>query len=687
MNDLRGLSRGPKTAAVVVAVVLLQVIVVAVVGLGAISRDREAGAGAARDEDRRRAEATAQATLVRVSEGLRTAVAAASVAALRARDPSGERAFAPQEWSRPFTWLARVDRSGRVRSFGGTRLYVPIETAVADERAADADRRVALEKRIDDGVGDVQEARREYARRHWMHVDRDYPRGAAEAFAHAAHAVEEARGKDPAGPEAIAATHAVLLAFEAIASNEGRPLPPRAEAQVAFFARELDALAARVPGEAGEALVQGLSSLRSTRRAFEALRRRVPEDARAAQAAPPRVLALPRSDDVIAIAPLPQVEGAEPESLFVRLDRRLLAAIAEEEGVPASERESGFSTRVVPRTDPTPSDAIVRQELLVPHDFDTGLDVLVVRRGGTSALAVVGPREVFYWFILGLAALGLVISGLLLLRVFRREVRLARLKTDFVSNLSHELKTPLTSISLFVEMVRDGRASSGEDLREAMEVVAQETDRLQRIVARMIDVVRREAAPTAFSLEPGDLNEPVRAACERFRRLERAPGLSLSVALAPDLPPVRMDAAAIDDVVTNLLSNAWKYRRGDAADIRVATRAARGRVEVVVEDDGIGIPRGERRRVFEMFYRAEDYLSRAVPGTGLGLALVRTIVRAHGGRVRVESSPRGGTAFRVRLPAAKGVAFRPAPARRAPAAAPTESAPAVARAGAREGRP
>jgi two-component system phosphate regulon sensor histidine kinase PhoR len=681
MNDLRGLARGPKTAAVVVAVVLLQVIVVAVVGLGAISRDREAGARGAREEDLRRAQATAAATVARVWEGVRTAVSAASVAATRARDPQGERAFALQEWSRAFTTpMARVDALGRLRSYGGTRLYVPVEAAAAEERAADADRRRALETRIDERI-DAHGARAEYARRFWMHVDGDYPRGAAEAFAYASDAVAAAGGKDPAGPEAIAATHAVLLAFEAVVSNQGRSLHPRAEAQLAFFAREVDALAAQVPGAAGEALVQSLADLRATRTAFESLRRRVPEDVRAAQAAPPRVLALPRSDDVIAIAPLPQVEGAGAESLFVRIDRRVLAAIAEEEGVPASDREVGYATRVVPRTDPTPSDAIVRQEILVPHDFDTGLDVLVVRPGNPAAAPVVGPREVFYWFILGLAALGLVISGLLLLRVFRREVRLARLKTDFVSNLSHELKTPLTSISLFVEMVRDGRASSGEDLREAMAVVAQESDRLQRIVARMIDVVRREAAPTAFSLEPGDLNEPVRAACERFRRLERAPGLRLSVETAPDLPPVRMDAAAIDDVVTNLLSNAWKYRRGEEARIRVATRAVRRRVEISVEDDGIGIPRHERRRVFEMFYRAEDYLSRAVPGTGLGLALVRTIVRAHRGRVRVESSPGGGTTFRIRLPVARGVVLRPVP-RRAPSA---EGTPAPEKAAARGG--
>jgi signal transduction histidine kinase len=203
-----------------------------------------------------------------------------------------------------------------------------------------------------------------------------------------------------------------------------------------------------------------------------------------------------------------------------------------------------------------------------------------------------------------------------------------------------------------------------------MDVISQESERLQRIVSRMIDVARRESGATGYALLPGDPNVPVRAACERFRRLTRDPGLALDVGTAATLPPVAMDAGAIDDAVTNLLSNAWKYRRGESAHVRVATRARGRRVEIVVEDDGIGIPRRERRRVFEMFYRAEHYLSRTVPGTGLGLALVRTIVRVHRGTVRVESSPRGGSTFRIRLPRARAKAgTSPAAAASVPAAA------------------
>jgi signal transduction histidine kinase len=139
-----------------------------------------------------------------------------------------------------------------------------------------------------------------------------------------------------------------------------------------------------------------------------------------------------------------------------------------------------------------------------------------------------------------------------------------------------------------------------------------------------------------------------------------------------------MDVEAMNDVVTNLVTNSWKYRHGDAAHIRVRTLRRGRRAEVVVTDDGIGIPRAERRRVFETFYRAEAYLHRTVAGTGLGLSLVRSIVRAHKGTIRIESGEGGkGTTFRLRFPLDRKAARAPAPAARP---APTPSAKSEAQA-------
>lgn len=284
-----------------------------------------------------------------------------------------------------------------------------------------------------------------------------------------------------------------------------------------------------------------------------------------------------------------------------------------------------------------------------------------------------------FWAVILLAGAGLCVGGYVLVRLLTREVRLAQLKADFVSNLSHELKTPITSISLFTEMLEDGKLTEPEDQKEAFAVIGQEIRRLQRIVVRMIDVARGEARTTPYNLAPGDLNEPVAASVARFDRIITEPGLHLTSELHPEPLPIQMDVQALDDVVTNLLSNAWKYKRGDEAHIVVRT-AKRGRhAELVVQDDGIGIPRAERRKVFEMFYRSEQYLTTPVAGTGLGLALVRSVVAGHKGRIDVDAAPGGvGSIFTLRLPLDASAAASTDPASNPEASAPSGSDPADA---------
>lgn len=257
----------------------------------------------------------------------------------------------------------------------------------------------------------------------------------------------------------------------------------------------------------------------------------------------------------------------------------------------------------------------------------------------------------FYWGIIALACLGIAIGGWVLVRLLTRQVRLAELKADFVSNLSHELKTPITSIGLFAEMLQDGKLRSEEDRVEAYEVIAQETERLKHTVARMLGIARRAASSSPYRMQPGDLNVPTRRAVERFQRLVTDPGLTLAIELSPGPLPMTLDVAALEDVVTNLLTNAWKYRRGESARVRIRTVRRRGKGVLEVADDGVGVPRSERRRIFQMFYRSEQLLSQGVAGTGLGLALVRTVVRGHRGRIRVLDGLGGrGSTFEAIFP-------------------------------------
>ncbi len=663
MSDLRGLSRGSKIAAFVILVVLLQVIVMSVLGLGAIARDREEGARLARESLERRASDLAEATLDRTARGMKDALEEVAKAV---KESGGIRNILRSDWLKSFRDLWIVDEDGRVRASDGTPVFVPLDV-IADERAkADPERVREAEQSLQSLQSlpapdpALASARLRYVKEFPWQVEQEtrYAKAVGEALA-LAKAVSEA----PTPP--LPVKDAVLLAWQTAAVNDG--VPGAEFPAFAWVEGKLLRIVRALPPAERDPLLATLADLRQARDGLKDLREHVLSDAKAAArwGEAPTVFPL-RNGQVVALASLRRGSGTR-QALLVRLDRMAIADQAAA-AVPASPgAEAGLKLRILQREAPLSEGAVALRRPLQTTRFDAALDAEVLISGEASQARAAGPNEAFYWTILALAALGVTVAGAVLVRILRREVHLARLKADFVSNLSHELKTPLTSISMFSEMLKDGSLEDEEQVKEGVAVIAAETERLQRIVSRMIDVARREAAAVPYDLVAGDVNAPIRAACDRFRRLERDPGLSLHVDLAPSLPPVSMDAGAIDDAVTNLLSNASKYRKGDSVRIRVATRPAGKGVEVEVTDDGVGIPRRDRKRVFEMFYRAENYLTRTVPGTGLGLALVRTIVRAHKGKVRVDEASGGGTTFRILLPASgpKPAAAPPPPAPKA----------------------
>jgi signal transduction histidine kinase len=271
--------------------------------------------------------------------------------------------------------------------------------------------------------------------------------------------------------------------------------------------------------------------------------------------------------------------------------------------------------------------------------------------------------ERIYWYIIGFSIAGIIAGGLFTARVVMREVRLAKLKSGFVSNVSHGLKTPLTSIRMFSEMLRSGQVSDEEERKECLDVILQETTRLGQLIQQVLDFGRLEARQRAFAWITGSLAPLVQREAERFRR---ATGLGdrFEAHVAVNLPAVTFDPDAFREVVSNLLSNAYKYSPPADRRIELTLGPQGGRVVLAVEDNGPGIPPRERRRIFDKFYRANDLLTREVEGTGLGLSIVRNIVRAHGGRIEVGDAEIGGSRFAVVLPSASR---RARPARPAPA--------------------
>jgi signal transduction histidine kinase len=230
---------------------------------------------------------------------------------------------------------------------------------------------------------------------------------------------------------------------------------------------------------------------------------------------------------------------------------------------------------------------------------------------------------------------------------FRREQELVRLRQDFTSSVSHELRTPLTQILLFGETLELGRAGGEDARREAVSVIVQEARRLAHLVENVLHLSRAERRMVRVNPSPAPLAPLLREIVERFTPLAGADAVRIRTELDESLLALA-DADALHQIVINLLDNAIKYGGRGPVTLRATLRDRCARIEV--EDAGPGIPATDRLRVWEPFLRlrADD----AVPGSGIGLAVVRELVVAHGGACRVEAAPSGGARIVLELPGA-----------------------------------
>jgi len=250
--------------------------------------------------------------------------------------------------------------------------------------------------------------------------------------------------------------------------------------------------------------------------------------------------------------------------------------------------------------------------------------------------------------------IGATIFGL---RYTVRQLELAQIKSSFVSNVSHELKTPIALIRLAVETLEMRRYSSPEDSEKFLRSISRETMRLNQLVDNILDFARLEAGRKVFQFSSVNMLDIVRDAVESFRPRLEDQGFKLEVDLPEVLPPVRGDAAALSQCVLNLMDNAMKYskaRREVKVSAQFRLNGGAGAVAVAVSDRGIGISPRDQKSIFEKFVRIETGLVHDVKGAGLGLSLVDQIMRAHGGRIELKSALGEGSTFTLVLPAAQG---------------------------------
>ncbi|MBV8756300.1 MAG: HAMP domain-containing histidine kinase [Deltaproteobacteria bacterium] len=247
-------------------------------------------------------------------------------------------------------------------------------------------------------------------------------------------------------------------------------------------------------------------------------------------------------------------------------------------------------------------------------------------------------------------AVTVVIAGLAFLALaIRRERRANELKSEFISNVSHELKTPLSIISMFGEMLANGRVKGPDQATEYAEIIWRESVRLGRLIDNVLDFAKIERGMGVYEFADADVGEVVDRAIELVGRRLAAAEMTLDAEIEPDLPQVKLDQNAFTLAVLNLIDNAIKYAaEGKKIELRLAR--AGDRIALRVRDWGPGIDPAEQEQIFERFYRARAVRLKPIRGSGIGLALVRHIAKAHGGDVTVTSAPGQGSTFELWLP-------------------------------------
>ncbi len=258
-------------------------------------------------------------------------------------------------------------------------------------------------------------------------------------------------------------------------------------------------------------------------------------------------------------------------------------------------------------------------------------------------------RRGIYFFIFLLIG-GILIFGLILtVRTVSRELELARMKSDFVSTISHEFKSPLTSIRQLAEMLQSGRVPSEDRRQKYYDVLVEQSERLSLLTENVLNFAKIEEGKKEFRFELVDIKAMLEDIVSPIQERVSHDGFELELKMESPLSSIQADSTSINQAVTNLIDNAIKYS-GEKKRAIVSIFVEDNTLVISVRDFGIGVKKEELNRVFDRFYRGGDELTRTVKGSGLGLALVKQIVEAHKGNVSVESEPGQGSTFTIKLP-------------------------------------
>jgi two-component system phosphate regulon sensor histidine kinase PhoR len=293
-----------------------------------------------------------------------------------------------------------------------------------------------------------------------------------------------------------------------------------------------------------------------------------------------------------------------------------------------------------------------------------GWRVQVSPSASDELTARVRSRTMLEQIMVLLSCVVLVLGLTTILLAAWRERRISALKSEFVANVSHELKTPLALVRMFAEMLQSGRVSSEAKKEEYLDIIVSESERLSSLIENVLDFARVERGRQAYEFAEGSVADAVTKAVGVYRHRAEREGAELIVDVEPNLPMANIDERAIQLAVINYIDNALKYAPASGV-VAVKASYEGGSIVVRVVDRGPGVPVEDRERIFERFVRgstARAHGERPIRGSGIGLALVKHIAQSHGGKAWVDTTPGGGASFAMSFPASGPL---PAPANEA----------------------
>lgn len=277
---------------------------------------------------------------------------------------------------------------------------------------------------------------------------------------------------------------------------------------------------------------------------------------------------------------------------------------------------------------------------LIP-DYELGIILKGRTLGGLIA-------ERTYTNLLLIVVMNIVVIGgvLIIYRNIRQEIKLAQIKSDFVSNVSHELRTPLALISMYSETLEMDRVKTEEKKKEYYKVISQESNRLSRIVNSILSFSKIESGKRHYNFQPADLNELISQVYENYKYHLETRGFTFKISLNRQLPKLDLDREAITEAVINLVDNAAKYSKENKF-IELKTLYFNNNPAIEIVDEGIGISKEDQHKIFEKFFRVSTGLVHDTKGTGLGLTIVKHVIDSHNAKIELESQEGKGSTFRI----------------------------------------